>query len=261
MEWFKKLVEDIRTFFQELNLRKHVDKVKSLNLIQFARELRHWVQNNYRSVLIALGAVVVLVIGTVIYLDSLKNKNNEAAGYFSYGFNNYSAAMQGRGNQEQLSRMIWEAQRAFSEVLTRFPNSPVAAESLFYQANIAYLTADYAKALEQYSLYVKKYGKRYLGPFAQESIGYCHEQMGDLNAAIKAYEEVKRKFPRSSIAGRTGLNVGRCYESLNDFQKAFEAYQSVLAYDPNSQWARNAQVRLAFLESKYQYEQSINQRK
>lgn len=261
MDWFKKLIEDIKTFFKELNLGKYVEKVKSLNLIQFARELRHWVQNNYRSVLIALGAVLVVVIGTLFYLDSLKDKNNEASGYFSYGFNNYSAAMQGRGDQNQLSQMISEAQRAFSEVLTRFPNSPAAAESLYYQANIAYLTADYAKALEQYALYVKKYKKRYLAPFAQESIGYCHEQLGDLNAAIKAYEEVKTKYPRSSIAGRTGLNVGRCYESLNDYQKAFETYQSVLAYDPNSQWARNAQVRLAFLESKFQYNQSINQAK
>ncbi|GEM_PF-2545437 len=256
MEWFTKTYEKVVAFFKEFSFKKYVAHIKGLNLIEFARELRHWIQKNLNNVLISLGVIVVLAIGIFVWSGAQAKKNEEAVKYFGYAFNYYNRALQGTQPHEQQMKDLNQARQILQQIMGQYQRTPIMADAIFYLGNIMYLTGEYPAAMERYQEYVRRFGRKYLAANAQESIGYCLEQSGDLNGAIAAYELVRTKYPQSSIAGRAGLNIGRCYESLNDFKKAFETYQSVLAYAPNSQWARSAQVRLSFLEAKFQYMQS-----
>ncbi len=256
MEWFKQAYGNVVAFFRDFSVGKYVNKVKSISIIDFARNIRHWVQRNKNNVLIGSVVIFVAVIGLIVWNAGNVKKDAEANRYLATAFNFYNKAISGRDSAEQQKQDMTQALNVLQDAVRLYPASASYPECLFYLGNIFYITGDYTSAMNRYQQYIKRFPKKYLAPFAQESIGYCYEQLGDVENATKQYELVKTKYPKSSIAGRSGLNVARCYENKNDYKKAFEIYQSVMAYAPNSQWARAAQIRVTYLEARFQFMQS-----
>ena len=246
----KKIIENVRQF----DIGHAFNKIKQLSLIDVMHIVRHWVLNNTKNILIALAFVGAGVIGLIIYAGHMKSVNEEALRFFTSALNSYNYALRSKDvSPEDQKKYLQRALGLWQQVLAKYPTTSAAADALFYFGNGLYVSQNYDQAIQKFEEYVKKYPKKYLAPYALENIGFCYEQKSDFKNAVKYYDLLKEKYPRSSIAGKSGLDKGRCYEALNDWNKAAESYRSVLTYAPNSVWARDAQIRLGFLESKFKY--------
>jgi Tol biopolymer transport system component len=74
------------------------------------------------------------------------------------------------------------------------------------------------------------------------------EAEGDLNGAIKAFQDILTRFPdKRDIAAKAQLQVGACYEKLG-LKQAQEAYQKVIEkYPEQSETVKAAREKLALL--------------
>jgi TolA-binding protein len=249
-EYYAKTVAWIRAF----NVRRVLDEIRSMNWIELGHDIRHWVQRNRNNVLIALGVVAALIVGLVWYANTREQKNDEAANTLHNGLNSYNRALQARDlTPEERRNELSKALQIFQYTLNQYPGTAMYSDAVFYLGNALYASGNYNEAAQRFQEYLKKYPKRYLAPYAVESVGYCHEQLGDLAKASEFYNKVRQLYPDSSIAGRVSLNLGRLAEMQGNLKAAVENYQSVVNTSPNTAWGRQARLRLAFLEAKFQH--------
>jgi len=249
-EYYAKVV----VWFREFNIRKVVDEIRSMNWIELGHDIRHWIQKNRNNVLVGLGVVAALIIGLAWYANRQEQKNDEAANTLHNGLNSYNRALQARElTPEERKNELTRALQIFQYTLNQFPGSVVYSDALFYMGNGLYASGNYNEASQRFQEYLKKFPKRYLAANAVESIGYCYEQLGDLAKASEFYNKVRQLYPDSSIASRVGVNLGRLAEMQGNLKSAVENYQSVVNTSPNTAWGRQARLRLAFLEAKFQY--------
>lgn len=59
---------------------------------------------------------------------------------------------------------------------------------------------DYAKAIAEYSAFIKENKHPVLNPYAQHNIGLCYAEMGKKAQAMAAFKEVIAKYPQSPVA-------------------------------------------------------------
>lgn len=245
---------DIQNFLKKLrsfNLAGFFRKNKKMNLIEFARVLRHWMKNNLRTIAIAAGVFFVLVIGLVFYFSDRASKNAEAEAHFSQALNIYFQGMRADSlTMEEQKEALTAALQRFQYVLSRFPGSSIYDEALFYVGNVLYTTGNFQEAEARFKEYLKKYPRKYLAPFACENAGYCWEQQDNSEKAREYYMMLKDKYSDSSLAGRAGIDLGRLFEQENRMQEAIEAYRDVSTYASGTKWEQSAQMRIAYLEAR-----------
>jgi len=246
--------EKALAWLKGLNFRKVIAEIRTMNWVELGRDIRHWVQKNRNNVLIGLGIVAAVVIGLIWYGKTQTTKNDEAASYLNNGLNSYNRALQARDiTPEDRKNEMTRALQLFQYVIRQYPGAEVVSDAVFYMGNGFFASGNYNESLQQYQDYLRKYPRRYMAPFAVESIGYCYEQLGDTAKASDFYKKVRQLYPDSPIAGRVGINLGRLAELQRDDKSAFESYQSVVNTYPNTKWGQSARLRMAYLESKYQY--------
>lgn len=257
MDWFDKAkqwvlnaVQAVRNF----DFTTAWAKFQAIEWTALFHKTRDWVRTNRNNILIGAGIFVAAVVFLGWFLKDRAAKEDDARQYFSQALNSYNRGTQARDlSPEERRNELGRALQIIQEMQRRFPSASLSSDAVFYMGNILFESGDYAQAIGQFELYIQKYPNRYLAPYAAENIGYCHEQANDLPRAIAAFEQVRQRWPKSPVAGRTGLNVGRCREAQGDFKSAFESYQSVQADAPNSAWARQAYLRLTYLEARFQH--------
>lgn len=248
----RKVRDGVVGLLRRLDLSGLMRRLETLDWNTAVEKAAAWVRAHREPVLLVLGGVLAAALATGWYLRDRERKEDEARNMFASGLHAYGRAVQDEGLMpEERLRFLEEALRAFGALRTRFPSARVAADALFYEGNALYEAGRYAEAAERFEEYVRRHPRGYLVVFAAENVAACREQEGNLDAAIEAYEAVRKRWRRSPFAGRAALAVGRCQELKGDFKAAFETYQTVQAEAPDSFWARQALLRMTYLETRF----------
>lgn len=160
-----------------------------------------------------------------------------------------------------------EAIIRFEEFITRYPDNerytPDAifrlAELHFEKSNDAYITAletydtdiaayddgktdvepeepkqDYSRTVELFTRLIERWPEYRNIDGAHYLKGYCQAEMGQSDAALKEFELLVERFPKSRFVPETWTRIGEHWFERNDFEKAITAYSQVLPFKDSS---------------------------
>lgn len=120
--------------------------------------------------------------------------------------------------------------KAYKVLLTRYPNSPYAAQAKFGVANAYEMTADYTQAMQGYQEIIQQYERT---PYAKQSFFRIGEiQLNHyLNPveAEKSFREVIKNPPLKPYTNKALFRIGDCYIQQGEIEKARVWNQEILA--------------------------------
>jgi tetratricopeptide (TPR) repeat protein len=192
---------------------------------------RDWVQENTSSVLVVVGAVVLLAVA-IWFFTSRSEQQREAA-----------YELLGRAEMELRTGQLQVAAIDFQKVLDDFGGSPAAKLACFKLANTYFQQGDYVKAEEYYRKYLKDYLIDEISRYsAMEGIAASLAGQGRFQEAAEQYLEVAGRNPNSVTYE---LNLFHAVENAvkaGDGQTAREAFALLEEKGITSEHYRTAKI-------------------
>jgi tetratricopeptide (TPR) repeat protein len=196
------------------------------NVEQTLSRTEHFLEENYKSLLIGLGVLVAIVgIGWVgkLYL----NKRNDEAQSQMYQAERYlemdslNLALNGDGNYLGFLDIAKEY---------KFTNSGNLAR---YSAGICYLhLGNYEEAIEYLNKYSKK--DKVLGSIAIGATGDAYVELGNTEKGVSKYVEAADFANNSFSTPLFLMKAGELYELSGNYQEALKVYERIENEYPES---------------------------
>lgn len=185
-----------------------------------------YVKNNYRVLFPIAGAVLVLVLITVIWSYYRSGRERAAREAFNQAVTLYQSG--GSGGAEQPSDQTYrEALTRFTALADDYGSTASAVTALFYLGESSYHLRDYDKAIEYYNRFLSRSRPgHYLRCFAYEGLGYCYEEKQGYAKAVDFYKQALAE-PSPAVPDLLYGAVARCYEALNDKANALDYYKKI----------------------------------
>ena len=160
-------------------------------------------------------------------------------------------------------KMIWKANQKFFElakdpnsipdktflqldkqyelIANRFPNSPLAKKAYISIARMYLVKKDYPTVRNKVQIIFKKYPKdAAIGSEATSLIGRSYELSGDWPNALRIYNDLMEKYPKTEIGLNVPLYIANYYQINKFAANAQQAYDTAIVYykktvsnDPN----------------------------
>lgn len=120
------------------------------------------------------------------------------------------AAAAGSGEQgaydaafELLKQSRYEqARNGFAQVLKNYPNGTLRDNAQFWLAETWYVTKGFKQALTEFNKLINGYPDSNKLADAWLKVGYCQHELGNIEAARKAFATVTEQYPESDAAKR-----------------------------------------------------------
>jgi tetratricopeptide (TPR) repeat protein len=207
------------------------------NVEQTLSRTEHFLEENYKSLLITLGVLVGLV-GIVwlgkLYLNNrdeeAKSQMYQAEKYFE--MDSLNLALNGDGNY-----------LGFLDIASdyKFTNSGNLAK---YSAGICYLhLGQFQDAIDMLSKYSKK--DKVIGSIALGATGDAYIELGELEKGISKYIEAADYADNSFNTPLYLMKAAEMYEINGDFQKALDIYERIETEYPESTEGRTIDKYIA----------------
>jgi tetratricopeptide (TPR) repeat protein len=254
---------NLERLFEKLTSTKISRKqIKRNILVEFGLMIRRYFITHKNTVYFVLAGFFCILIIIPIYLKSYDEKIDKANKDFEQGaLGVYRQAFADEKlSPEERANLLQYAINGCQYIIENYKDTPVAADALFYQANAYYELGDYNNALQKYQDYVKKYPKKYFSDLAQINIGKCYEQLNNFQAAVEAYQKVISKYPKRHTVPEALYNLGKIYELNNNLNEAFNFYNKLISEHPYSPWAREARLRVLYIQSQIQLQSQIRKK-
>jgi tetratricopeptide (TPR) repeat protein len=206
--------------------KKDVNPQTISNVEQTLTRTEHFLEENYKTLLIGLGVIIALV--GIVWLGKLYlNKKNDEAQSQMYQAEKYlemdslDLALNGDGNY-----------LGFLDIAKdyKFTNSGNLAR---YSAGICYLhLGDYQEAIDFLNKYSKK--DKVLGSLAIGATGDAYVELGDLDKGISKYIEAADFAKNSFNTPLFLMKAGEIYELNGKYSEALKIYERIESDYPES---------------------------
>ena len=131
------------------------------------------------------------------------------------------------------------------KLLTDFDQHEDIAKDVDRLANVYRKAKKYPDALSLFTYAVEHWPHTEWGTKAQEKLTTIYIEQGRLTEAYAACQKLITDFANNPGLPEAINNVGDAYCAMNKSDKALEMYEYAIAQWPGSQWATDAQKRLA----------------
>jgi len=213
-----------------------------------AREqFNDFVQRNRKGIFFSLGALVVLLVGLVVFLyvkDYLQKKALAEVEVLNTRFTDMRANLKEEDSADDVQSLLVD--------LDSFVNSKFGlAEGRGWTviAQIHSEREEWQQAEDAWRNAAKAAANSYLAPVAYFNAAAAAEEQGKTEQAIELLEKSissKFEFP---AAARAQFSIGRLNEQLGNIPEAVIAYRLVVSKWPNlSGWTELANSRIVVLE-------------
>lgn len=123
-------------------------------------------------------------------------------------------------------------------------------KALVAAAESALQQKDYMGALGFYATYVEQFPSDPFVPDILFKIGrICEEHLMDYRRAVEYYTDILMKHSYSAHVDDALFGIGRCREELGEIDGALKTYEELLERYPSSEWGQKAKARTEFLRS------------
>ena len=209
-----------------------------------------YVREHSRNVIrITIGVLVVFLIAYGWFYSS-KEKEKESLSIFYQAEQLYKVGISTQGDYQSAQAQYRQALGKFEAIEKKYKGASSALKALFYIAECSYRLKDYDKAIDYYTQFINGSGKGdYLRCFAFEGLGYCYEEKGDYEQALKHFKKSMEETYGSDLKVLGYLNMARNYEALNDRENALHYYKKSIDDQENSLFSQLAQDKISAFEN------------
>ena len=223
-----------------MRMTKH--EMKENELVEYFYIIRDFFKKNWEKISVSLLIVGVLIFVAVIAALTTNKMNNSAAAEFSQGLYYY------QNTQADAPDRYAQAKAIFKGIIDKYPRSSSKSEAEFYLASSHFGLGEYDDATKIFEKTSKIFGGKQLGMYSLQGLGKCYESKGNLEEALKFYQEAIKKYPKNFYVGNLMLDVGRCQNKLGKTSEAVQTYEKILSAYPETTWARESKLRLNLLK-------------
>lgn len=177
-----------------------------------------WLETNARQV--ALGALIVAILGGGVFFYNYRQAQNEAAAYNAVLLLQAEA---GRANPSSTDLL---------KVQADYAGTAAARQAGFLAAGALFAEGKPAEAQAEFDKFIRASAEDPLTPQAALGSAACLEAQKNLDAALAAYQGVIDRHPNEGVAIQAKLAVGRIQETKGQHADALKLYQDV-ARSPN----------------------------
>ncbi|WP_432712168.1 tetratricopeptide repeat protein [Pedobacter sp.] len=203
-----------------------------------------FVQENSKSLLFIIGAIVVL-IGIYVWYQNvyLKDRAQEASAKM-YKAEQYlgvdslaNKALNGDGGYP-----------GFEQIADEYANTKSANLANLYLGGIYLRKGEYKKATEALGKYAET-GSPVADPLALGLLGDAYSELKDYKQAATYYKKAADKASNKFTSPMFLKKLGLVYEQLKDFKAAKDAYSKIITEYPSSQEAAMIDAYIARAEA------------
>ncbi len=216
------------------------EEIKQDKFVEFVLKTYEFIKDNFRTILIVCGIVVVAAAGYAAYHQNQTNRWAEAAFEFNKANEAYQTAEDTLFDTAKLAESeesLKTAQGQLQAVFRENPGTVFADKARYQYAKTLYYQGNYAEARAQFQQIIDTHQveNQIYSLYAQKAIGNCYEQEGNYENAIAAYQA--RAFHatpnveptiRQFVLANATLNQGLCYEKLGNVGMAQASYKEIL---------------------------------
>lgn len=180
-----------------------------------------WVERNYKTVIMAVVGVTVLILSGYAYYKLIHQPKGERA-----ASEMFTAEDRFMNEQDSLA-LAGEGitGRGFEAIKSEYSGTDAANLAQVYSGIVLYDAGQYEEALKNLKEFSSK--ETYVAPSVQRLIGDCYAQLGKLDDAVAAYEQAANVADNDAISPSCLVKAGHVYEKLGKFDKALAAYEQV----------------------------------
>lgn len=184
-----------------------------------------YVRNNSRNVIRMVVVVIIVSFVTYGWFYYSREKEQEASHLFYRTEQLYQRGQSNQTAEERYQVVLGK----FENIMAKYKGTSSAIKALFYIGDCYYHLRDYDKAIDYYRQFINRSSKGdYLRCFAFEGLGYCYEERGDYEQALKHFKNSMEGTDSSNIKELEYLNLARSYEALNDSKSALQFYKKLI---------------------------------
>lgn len=206
--------------------KKEVDPTTITNVEQTLTRTEHFLEENYKTLLIILGVLVVMVGIAWLGKMYLNNRNNEAQSqmfqaerYFE--IDSLNLALNGDGNY-----------LGFLDIAKDYKFTP-SGNLARYSAGICYLhMGEYQEAIDFLNKYSKK--DKVIGSLALGATGDAYVELGNTDKGVSKYLEAADYGKNSFSTPLFLMKAAEIYELENKFADALKLYERIKDEYPES---------------------------
>ncbi|HPG40995.1 MAG TPA: tetratricopeptide repeat protein [bacterium] len=208
-----------------LKPRKRITKktLKEDKLVTFYFKAQTWVDQNSKTLLIALAAFIA-VLAIVIFLNFTHKKKEAGA--------SVELAKAMRAYQESDYQ---NALPLLNNLVENYGSTHSGKLGAFYLANTFFKNGDFDNAQKYYKKFASGFkGDEVILSSAMAGIAACLEQKNDYEGAARQYEKTAARFSDTFIAPAYFIKAGRCYSLAQNNEKAKQLYEKIIKDYPES---------------------------
>ncbi len=226
-----------------MSTKKKGQQESDLDLVETYSKIEKYVNENNRTVTIAIAMVAFIVIGyfgyTRFYIAPHEKEASElvfmAQSYFEQDSLLY--ALNGDGGSP-----------GFLEIIDEFGGTKTANLSQYYAGMCFLKLGNFEEAIK----YLKKFDSddMFIQTLAWSAIGDAYIELGDHEKGLSYFVKAANYQPNELVTPFLLLKSGLAYEALGKFEKAKEQYEKLFQDFPDTQEGKDVEKNIARVEAK-----------
>ena len=209
-------------------------------------QIRDYVQENPKKVLIPLVAIVLVAVIAVVSIKYFHDQSQKAQLDLIQNQLQYKSALMNNNKSQQILALN-HCLDGFKKLAENNPYTAPGKIAGVYVGDCYYHLGQYDDAIKAYQHAIKNGAPKLTAAWAQMSIGYSYLTRSNFTTALVEFEKVTKSYPESFLVPSAKLQIGLCYEKQNNKAKAKEIYESLIKTYPDSTLKSEAEARLAAL--------------
>lgn len=199
---------------------KGTEKKENLQVGDLVLKTEQFLDKNKKTLIIALLAVVVVVVGICLYAFwYIPSQSKDAANAIFaaeqyYLQKDYDKALKGDGKHA-----------GFIAVSEDYSSTKQGKLAKYYVGRIYLEQGKYKEALD----YLKAYSPSdaYMSSQVKALVGDCYMELNQIDEAIKYYKKASKTNPNDFTTAPILMKLATAYEMKKDYNSALEAYKTI----------------------------------
>ena len=211
-----------------------------------------WMEEHVREALLLGGAAVVLVIGSIFFVQYMDQREGKASALLSRGMEMLHASVKDDGSTPSAGALTYntEAEKfqavigQMDSVIQSYPRAKAGRLALYYKGLAQQGLGRKEEALKTLNEFIDANPGNYAAPMAQASVAQLLEESGQGQRALEIFERLSKETSGTYPPQAALMGMGRCLEGMGKKDEARKIYERVTKEYPDSDYSREAQERL-----------------
>ncbi len=180
-----------------------------------------FIEKNIKKILIAIGAIIIVVVAGWLYNNYMKGKENDAQKAIAksqqaFALQQYEQALNGDGTLNV----------GFLNIISQYSGTKTANLAKLYAAVCYAKTEKYDEAIKMFEDFSQK-DDQMISPASLAALGNCYIQKGDNKKGVDMLLKAAKAASNDAISPVCLLQAAQVYEAEGENEKAVELYKEI----------------------------------